>query len=278
MQASSEQISAFLTMAVFVFVALMFSGKILLGMKNLGFDVVFERHSWRRSISYVVMGVGIGVLLKWSLALFGVIIMRLFGNSGVQPTYATLSENTGSVGWVLGCVTAVAFGPVVEECGFRGLWQSCLNSVFKSRYLSLIVVSGLFCLMHDGGANGRGQAFLSGIVLGFMSISFGSLIPGIVAHMVCNGIAFSKNATEVLKSVFLLFVGNLGSGTGAIASLWALGMVAICAIIWNFGEKNKFLEHRGLAMETIVKNLIDMVYLRAKRVRQCWSRQRFDEK
>ena len=80
-------------------------------------------------------------------------------------------------------ITAGILGPVLEELLWRGVVFASLSrysAVFASIYSSL-----LFAMLHTG-SSGLIYAFIGGMIFSFLYLKSGSLLPGIVLHLVNN--------------------------------------------------------------------------------------------
>lgn len=82
-------------------------------------------------------------------------------------------------------VSVVVIAPIVEEIIFRGLLLRGLEKKYRLAILPIIYSSILFTAIH-GLPSFFIQIFLIGMVLGFLSIKFNSVFPGIVLHSINN--------------------------------------------------------------------------------------------
>ena len=90
----------------------------------------------------------------------------------------------------LGFLAVGVVAPMAEEMVFRGAILRSLNSILghRLRWVAIVVSALLFALVHGNMAQGFG-AFLMGLLLGWMYIRTGSIVPGVVFHWVNNSIA-----------------------------------------------------------------------------------------
>jgi len=82
-------------------------------------------------------------------------------------------------------ISVVVIAPIIEEMIFRGLLLRGLEKKYKSVVLSVIYSSILFAVIHVLPSLFI-QIFLIGMILGFLSIKFNSIFPGIVLHSINN--------------------------------------------------------------------------------------------
>lgn len=104
---------------------------------------------------------------------------------------------------VWGALTICILAPVAEEMVFRGAIQKSLihyyaDSKKNNRFLSnptrrawlpLIITSMLFAAIHGNPAQ-MPHAFLIGLLLSWLAYRSGSIIPGIMIHVINNSMAF----------------------------------------------------------------------------------------
>lgn len=89
------------------------------------------------------------------------------------------------------------FYPILEEGIFRGMLFEAFLRTNRSRFLSIILVSGLFALMH---LTSRLEVlpvldlFLLGLVLSWLTLRSASLIPAVVLHSAFNAMAVAVQA------------------------------------------------------------------------------------
>ncbi|MCI7768513.1 MAG: CPBP family intramembrane metalloprotease [Oscillospiraceae bacterium] len=117
----------------------------------------------------------------------------------------------------------VIAGPILEELLFRGAALNLLAPV--DRKFALIASSLLFGLMHCN-FNQIFNGFLLGLILGYIALKSGSIIPSIIMHMLLNlnvfiiGFIFEHKLAE-----------TIGIEAAAKAELIAFGVEAVIGII-----------------------------------------------
>ena len=115
------------------------------------------------------------------------------------------------------------FGPLAEEIGFRG---GLLSGLLKTRcrpWLAILISALCFGLLH--GLIGFPSAFLFGILVGWLYWRTGSIVPGIIIHIVNNSLSFIDLSGQSHAVCLIILFGCL--------ILLALGLR------W-FGEKCNF--------------------------------------
>ena len=81
---------------------------------------------------------------------------------------------------------AVLIAPVAEEFFFRGLLQTFLVTLFRSRWAAIVVASILFALVHYGQPSVIPALTVLGILMGFAYEKTGSLIWPVAIHAAFN--------------------------------------------------------------------------------------------
>ncbi len=105
--------------------------------------------------------------------------------SSYEQLFKGIMDN--SLGYLVICILA----PVAEEMVFRGaILRRLLNFFSADNYWWAIVVSAfIFGLMHFNFAQGI-NAFLIGLILGWMYYQTKSIVPGIALHWVVNTVSY----------------------------------------------------------------------------------------
>lgn len=128
-------------------------------------------------------------LVLWGLLLIlitGVVIEPLL-ESMPEESLDALESAIGTGGWAL--LTTTVCAPVLEEILFRGLILGSCRERFGG-FWAVIISSILFALAHFSVPQQLVNAFIVGIILGFIYIRTGSLLAVMVLHAINNGLAF----------------------------------------------------------------------------------------
>jgi membrane protease YdiL (CAAX protease family) len=170
---------------------------------------------------------GLGSLNKDLAQLLG------WGNwaENLEKTYneqVAVMLNTKGIGGYLLSIFVMALLPAMsEEMLFRGGLQNFLTRATKKPWLSIIIVSILFSIVHFS-VYGFLVRFFLGIVLGFIFYSTGSIWLSMTAH-------FFNNALAVSGIFFMTAQGKSmkeAMSKDVSATYW--GFLALPIIIWLF--------------------------------------------
>ena len=110
---------------------------------------------------------------------------------------------------VAGILFGGIFGPIAEDIGFRGV---LLDGLLKTRcrpWLAILISALVFGLFHGIGVQFFG-AMLFGIMVGWLYWRTGSIIPGIIIHVVNNSLSFiDLSGQSTIVYLVILVVGLL---------------------------------------------------------------------
>lgn len=90
----------------------------------------------------------------------------------------------------LGFITIGIIAPIAEEYVFRGAILRVLCDITGKhrQWVAIVLSAALFATVHGNMAQGI-RAFLCGLLLGWMYVRTGSIVPGVVYHWVNNSTA-----------------------------------------------------------------------------------------
>ena len=131
-----------------------------------------------------------GVLVWSALASLGMLVPSLWIQEMLPPLPDLLQEiMTDVMKEPLGYMAVGVFAPIVEELVFRGAILAALLTAFPRRWHGIVVSALLFALIHFNPAQ-MPHAFVGGVLLGWMYVRTGSIVPGVVFHWTNNTIAY----------------------------------------------------------------------------------------
>lgn len=151
-----------------------------------------------RGVNFPVLLWGFLVMTASSVVLEP--LLTLFPTEG----YENVTENIGLGGWAI--LSTVVAAPILEELLFRGLiFESCRER-FGNAW-AVLTSALLFGLIHIVPVQ-MVNAFVVGIILGYIYLKTGSLLSVIILHAINNAIAyvsmcyFGDSANVTVESMF----------------------------------------------------------------------------
>ena len=144
----------------------------------------------KKRVAILIIAIPVVVtIIDWILVIiYGVVFLGLFGEPSVYTDLGTTWES----GWidVALLMTAVAIvTPIAEELMFRGYILDSIRRIHGD-WPAIIGSAILFGLVHINPFL-VGQAFIGGVIYGWIRIRTGSLLPSITCHMMWNIMALS---------------------------------------------------------------------------------------
>lgn len=132
--------------------------------------------------------VGLPVLCMSAVFIFSatyvlnVVIEQLNIPDTMEDTFIAMSRNP------LGLLSIALLAPILEELLFRGAIEGQLLYRWQNPWLGIVVSSLIFGMIHGNPAQ-IPFAFLMGMMFGWLYYRTGSLLPGIVGHVLNNSLA-----------------------------------------------------------------------------------------
>ena len=121
----------------------------------------------------------------------------------------------------LGFLALAILAPIAEEMVFRGAILRRMLDAFDTRWhwAAIVITSALFGIVHLNMAQGI-NAFVMGLLLGWMFMRTRSIVPGLVFHFANNTMAFFMyrlfpNAAD--KTLVEFYGGNMTNVLMAVA-------------------------------------------------------------
>lgn len=176
--------------------------------------------------------VGMSVLIAASQAFVLVSALFLFGFD-LQYQGEELERRQQFLSGIAGALYCCVMGPIIEEIGFRGL---ILGGLLKTRcrpWIAILISALIFASFHGFGVQFV-TAMLFGILVGWLYWRTGSIIPGVIIHIVNNSL------TAI----------DLSNQPNAI--LWLILVVSLLMLVyglWRFGKRCNYTKCLGKSTE-----------------------------
>ena len=134
-----------------------------------------------REVSLSVLGVSI-VFIFTAMYVLNLLIEQVGIPNTLEDTFLDMSRNP------LGVISMALLAPILEEFLFRGAIQGYLSANGSKPWVAITIASLIFGVIHMNPAQ-IPFAFLLGMMFGWLYYRTGSLLPGIVGHILNNSIA-----------------------------------------------------------------------------------------
>lgn len=134
-----------------------------------------------REVPLSALGVSI-VLIFTAMYVLNLLIEQVGIPNTLEDTFLDMSRNP------LGVISMALLAPILEEFLFRGAIQGYLLSNGNRPWVAITIASLIFGVVHMNPAQ-IPFAFLLGMMFGWLYYRTGSLLPGIVGHILNNSIA-----------------------------------------------------------------------------------------
>ena len=198
----------------------------------------------------------------WLLSLFAIVLIVLIEQSGLVVTFRLMdfpadkfSQEYGFIesippwaGW-LAIIMISAVAGICEEIGFRGYMQVPLEKRY-SPIISIAIVSVVFVLVHLHQAWSGPvivHIFVISVLFGSIAYYSGSLIPGIIAHIIMDVFNFSFWWTDLGGQFNKKTLAHTGIDSHFIFWLivLVLSVISFIIILRKIGLQNQGTRNTG---------------------------------
>lgn len=214
----------FSTTAIFVpFLIVMYNVRKTHNDDSFGFNKPYDKKMFLYAISAGLML----CLVSDRIVSFIVSFISAFGLS-VESVQSTTP--TSPLGFLLYLVSSAVVAPLIEEFAIRGVALQPLRK-YGDKF-AIIVSSLVFGLMHQNFVQAV-FAFTTGLIIGYFTVSTGSVWCGVIIHALNNFFAVITNSvSEELPHITIYFVYSI-----LPLLIYSLGIVSIIIFL---KEKNRY--------------------------------------
>jgi len=143
------------------------------------------RRTWRLTLTIALIAIGLCPVIAY-LALQLVLVIDPAFTPPEHPTLSALQEEPS---WLLSAALwlgAAVIAPLAEECFFRGLLQTMLVGLTENRWVSILLVSLAFGLVHYPQPHAVVALVFLSILIGYAYERTGSLAAPVMIHALFN--------------------------------------------------------------------------------------------
>lgn len=189
-----------------------------------------------RSLSMFFAAICAALPLGYYLQLLVSSILQIikFTNPKLLESYFTYIRNSYSPSnGILALITTIILAPIGEELMFRGVFlKCCTNYLHLNKIFSVCLTGIVFGLLH-GNAVQICYAIPLGILLGYLAVSFRSILPGIFLHV-------SVNTSAYLLPTFFF---QIKKATIIMAVASAISVLILCYVLISIVSRyTKYLD------------------------------------
>lgn len=182
---SFDVVSLYLLNAIMCLLGFGIGGVVITKLNRLRLDDVLsiKRTPFSDTVKFLTAGMGFVFVFNLLLTLMNV-NLSLFGYKNTMPDYGS-PDNL--LGYILYFVSIAVVPPIIEEFVFRGAILGSIRRLHGDTP-AIIVSAALFGLAHANFVQ-TPVTFLTGLVLGYLTVKTGSIIPSMILHFLNNSIA-----------------------------------------------------------------------------------------
>lgn len=142
----------------------------------------------------------------------------------------------------LGFLTIAICGPIIEEIVFRRIIIDESMSKFGNKWIAILISAFMFGIIHLNPAQVL-FAFMAGMLFGWLYCATGSILPGIIGHIINNTIAFFEIKYGFMEDFFGSETISFSDGrvllTFIISTLITASLVYLIVRIYEKAEKKE---------------------------------------
>ncbi len=220
--------------------ALLLPFLLLLFVSHNPVDRILPFRPFRASVTLPSLFIALAVSVIGYVA--SVMISAFLSIFGVQPVMADFSFPTDPRAAFLFILNITLIAPLVEEVVFRGVVMNTLRRFGDC--FALLISSLLFAGVHMNLVQ-MPNAFIMGLVIGYFTLSTGSLWTGVCIHVLNNSLVLLLNGLMMNMEADLQLLVML-----AVYILYlAAGIIALLVLLRNHPDMFYFLRSSTLSTE-----------------------------
>ncbi len=190
------------------------------------FKYVSLSHDKYKEVSRQVLLVAV-VFVFAAMYVLNLLIEQAGIPNTMEDTFIAMSRNP------FGLLSIALLAPILEEMLFRGAIEGRMLRMFRNPWTAIVVSSLIFGVVHMNPAQ-IPFAFLLGMMFGWLYYRTGSMLPGIVGHVLNNSVAAAN----------MILYGNatLEEQVQDKLSMWLWAAVAFAVFIVATAWLNRHLK------------------------------------
>jgi len=163
------------------------------------------------SVGSMLRYIGVGLFLQTVAAMLAMLAEQLCTGIGIEPYEADFSTGTDPLKIAATVFCTCIIAPLTEELLYRGFFMKAMSRV--SQRFAIFTSALFFGIVHENLSQFI-LAFLLGILLGYVTTKYNSLIPAMVIHFTVNAYSmtisllyeFNETAGNVFSTITMLMI------------------------------------------------------------------------
>ncbi len=218
-----EPVTMYILNSIVCLVGFGISGILITKMNSLRLDDVIKikKVNVADTIKFTFASMGFVYVFNLLLSLMN-LNLSLFGFENESVDFGAV---TGLWGNVIYFVAVAIVPPIIEEFLFRGAILGSLRQKHGDA-LAVIISAVLFGLMH-GNFIQTPVTFLTGLVLGYLTVKTDSMIPAIILHFVNNAwaVIYDILSNSISEDIMLMVESGIAFGLIAVGLICAVSLI-----------------------------------------------------
>ena len=198
----------------------MVASTLMMSWHLLHFGYVRLAHDRYKEVTPAVWAVAV-IFIIAAMYVLNLVIEQIGIPNTMEETFIAMSRNP----W--GALSIALLAPILEEFLFRGAIQGYLQEMNVRPWKAIVAASLIFGVTHLNPAQ-IPFAFLLGMIFGWLYYRTGSLLPGIVGHVLNNSVATinmiangNETLAEQIQNPLLMWTWAIVAAIACcLAALW----------------------------------------------------------
>ncbi len=246
-----EPVSLYILNAIVCLLGFSIAGIITTKISKLRLDDVIKikKTNIADTTKFVLAGMGFTFILNILLAFMNM-NLSLFGYTNEMSDYG---EVNGIAGNIIYFVSIAIVPAIIEEFLFRGVILGTLRK-YHGDVIAIIVSSVLFGFIH-GNFLQTPLTALSGMIMGYLAVKTGSIIPSMILHFVNNALAVTSE--WLMKAIDNEYIYSIVDTTILLAFI-VVGFICAISLIKKY--KNDLFKFDKPETELIVSKKLTYIF------------------
>lgn len=207
--------------------------------------IFHNTYSLKKILFFAILGMGLSSIAGYLFMGFSMLLEPI----GIVFTTPEFELTSTPINNILTIITTCIAAPILEEWLCRGLIVGVLKKY--GNVFAIVISALLFALLHGNFIQSI-PAFFTGMVLAYVTIHSGSLIPAIAIHFINNAFAMTAG-----------YLGTSDVAYWAFTAMEIAMMLCAAVVVWKYRNQIKLYikENKGERISSFFKNWACIVFL-----------------